>query len=100
MLSQQQPGRGQGRPLNVAKAAANNGGGGLPCRPFPKLPFFPGRIAMRAFMLTAVVTGILVASNARAGDAKKDKEALQGTWKVETTEQGGQSRPDNDNFTV
>ena len=55
---------------------------------------------MRAVVLKAALAVILVGAAVRAGDAKKDQEALQGTWKVNTVEERGQSKPDNDNHSV
>src|SRR5687768_1154924 len=64
------------------------GGGGMP--PPPRAVLFPRRKDPAMFR-TALLLGTLWAAGASAQDdkAKKDLEALQGTWEVEALEYNG-----------
>jgi uncharacterized protein (TIGR03067 family) len=50
---------------------------------------------MRLHLLVAVAAGLLLAADApQQGDAHKDAEKLQGTWKVVSMEKDGKQAPD------
>jgi uncharacterized protein (TIGR03067 family) len=49
---------------------------------------------MTRYIVTVLVAGLLLAAEGKKGDAKKDQEALQGTWRPVSTEQGGQDQTD------
>jgi uncharacterized protein (TIGR03067 family) len=64
---------------------------------------------MLKYALTLLAAGLLVAADAKKDDAKKDQEAIQGTWKVVAGERGGKAMDsakefsmtfDKDTFTV
>jgi uncharacterized protein (TIGR03067 family) len=65
---------------------------------------------MTRYIVTVLVAGLLLAADVKKDDAKKDQEALQGTWRPVSSEQGGkddteQSKDyalvfDKDTFTV
>jgi uncharacterized protein (TIGR03067 family) len=65
---------------------------------------------MTKYVLTVLVVGLLLAAEDKKGDAKKDQEALQGTWRAVSSEQGGKDQGeeakehtlifDKDTFTV
>ena len=44
------------------------------------------------YVLTALVVGLLLAAEDKKDDAKKDQEALQGAWKVVSSEAGGKDQ--------
>jgi uncharacterized protein (TIGR03067 family) len=48
---------------------------------------------MKRYVVTALVAGLLLAPDTKQDDAKKDKEALQGTWRAVTLEVAGMSLP-------
>jgi uncharacterized protein (TIGR03067 family) len=56
------------------------------------------------YALTAVAVGLLLAAapdkDKDKDDAKKDREALQGTWKVVSAEQGGKAQDDATEYTM
>src|SRR5262249_21894296 len=59
------------------------------------------RMAMRRYFLTALVAGLLLcAAPAPGDDAKKDQEALQGTWKVVSVEDRGKADRPPDGFVL
>jgi uncharacterized protein (TIGR03067 family) len=45
-------------------------------------------------VLTVLVVGLILAGDSPKDDAKKDQEALQGTWKAVSSEQGGKDQGD------
>src|SRR6059058_1957276 len=47
------------------------------------------RCPMTKYLLTVLVTGLLLAGDAPKDDAKKDQEALQGTWRSVSGEHSG-----------
>jgi uncharacterized protein (TIGR03067 family) len=47
---------------------------------------------MKTFLLTALAAGLLAGGGDAPADAKKDKEKLQGTWKVVGLQKHGQAR--------
>src|SRR5437764_585060 len=49
---------------------------------------------MMRCIVTVLVAGLLLAADAKKDDAKKDREALQGTWRPVSSEQGGQDQTD------
>ncbi len=65
---------------------------------------------MMKYVLTVLVVGLLIGAENKKGDAKKDQEALQGTWQPVTSEQAGKDQSedakeyrlifDKDTFTV
>jgi uncharacterized protein (TIGR03067 family) len=51
---------------------------------------------MKAYLLTPVCVGFLLAADApQVGEGRKDMEKLQGTWKVVAMERDGQKAPDD-----
>jgi len=52
------------------------------------------------YALTALVVGLLLGAEQKKGDAKKDQEALQGTWKVVTVEHDGKAEKDPGDFVM
>jgi uncharacterized protein (TIGR03067 family) len=55
---------------------------------------------MKPFFLTALAVGLLLGAGAPAGEGKKDKDALQGVWKVVSVEERGKSMEDNEGHEV
>jgi uncharacterized protein (TIGR03067 family) len=56
---------------------------------------------MSRYVVTVLVAGLLLAANApKEGDAKKDQEGLQGTWKVVSAERGGKAQDDAKEYTM
>ncbi len=49
---------------------------------------------MTRYFVTAFATVVLLSPSPAADDAKKDQEALQGTWKPVSSEQGGKDQGD------
>jgi uncharacterized protein (TIGR03067 family) len=49
---------------------------------------------MTKYVLTVLVAGLLLAAEAKKEDAQKDQEALQGTWRPVSSEQGGKDQTD------
>jgi len=49
---------------------------------------------MTKYVLTVLVAGLLLAAEAKKEDAQKDQEALQGTWRPVSSEQGGRDQAD------
>src|SRR6516164_3912419 len=49
---------------------------------------------MTRYLVTLLAVGVLLAADAPKGDAKKDQEALQGTWRPVSSEQGGKDQTD------
>ena len=47
---------------------------------------------MTRCIVTVLVAGLLLAADDKKGDAKKDREALQGAWKVVSSEAGGKDQ--------
>ena len=47
---------------------------------------------MTKYVLTVLVAGMLLSTVTAADDAKKDKEALQGAWRIVSSEAGGKDR--------
>src|SRR5262245_22717960 len=65
---------------------------------------------MKRYIVMVLVAGLLLAADAKKDDAKKDQEALQGSWRPVSSEQGGKDQTeeakehtltfDKDTFTV
>jgi uncharacterized protein (TIGR03067 family) len=49
---------------------------------------------MTKYVLTILVVGLLLAAEDKKGDAQKDQEALQGTWKAVSSERDGKDQTD------
>ena len=49
---------------------------------------------MTRYLVTLLAVGVLLAADAPKGDAKKDQEALQGTWRPVSSEQDGKDQTD------
>src|SRR5262245_30491979 len=49
---------------------------------------------MRAHVLAALAVGLLLGADAPKGDARKEKDKLQGTWKAATVEKRGEAKDD------
>jgi uncharacterized protein (TIGR03067 family) len=47
---------------------------------------------MKRYVVTVLVAGLLLAADTKKDDAKKDREALQGAWKVVSSEVGGKDQ--------
>lgn len=52
---------------------------------------------MRMPLLTALAVGLLLGAGDAKEDAKKERKQLQGTWKVVTVRENGQSKDDAEN---
>jgi uncharacterized protein (TIGR03067 family) len=52
------------------------------------------------YVLTVLVVGLLLGAEEKKDDAKKDQEALQGTWKVVSGEQDGKAQEGAKEFTM
>jgi uncharacterized protein (TIGR03067 family) len=52
---------------------------------------------MRVHLLTAVAVGLLLGAGAPAGEGKKDREKLEGTWIPVRIEEGGNVKEGDDN---
>src|SRR5262245_44466696 len=55
---------------------------------------------MLKYALTLMAAGLLVAADAKKDDAKKDQEAIQGTWKVLSVERGGKAQENAKEFSM
>src|SRR5690242_9302756 len=55
---------------------------------------------MLKYALTLLAAGLLVAADAKKDDAKKDQEAIQGTWKVVSGERGGKPQENAKEFSI
>jgi uncharacterized protein (TIGR03067 family) len=55
---------------------------------------------MLKYALTLMAAGLLLAADAKKDDAKKDQEAIQGTWKVLSVERGGKPQDDAKEFSM
>src|SRR5262245_51622252 len=51
---------------------------------------------MRTHLLTAVAVGLLLGAGAPAGEGKKDREKLEGTWIPVRIEEGGNVKEEDD----
>jgi uncharacterized protein (TIGR03067 family) len=49
---------------------------------------------MKGYIAMVLVAGLLLAADTKKDDAKKDIEALQGTWRPVTSEKGGKEQND------
>ena len=49
---------------------------------------------MTRYRVTLLAVGVLLAADAPKDDAQKDQEALQGTWRPVSSEQGGKDQTD------
>jgi uncharacterized protein (TIGR03067 family) len=56
---------------------------------------------MRRYLVTFLLVGLSLAADApNEGDAKKDAQGLQGTWKVVSSEQGGKVQDEAKDFVM
>jgi uncharacterized protein (TIGR03067 family) len=55
---------------------------------------------MMKYVVTLLAVGLMLAADDKKDDAKKDQEAIQGTWKVVSGEQGGKVQDNAKEFTM